>query len=570
MRGKSRTEAMNEFLSEYERWENASNAPPANSPTNHPPPQQSQQRASVVIPAGGVPGVGGGAGGGAHAASSANAAAMNANVGTRRGSALAIQGVIKEGTLYKQRDVFKGWRPRRFVLQEGFLHYYYEQDDVSPRRSMDIAGCKVSAEKSGKFGENDQELFPFVISHIKASKVYTLAADSKEEADDWIAKISTAAQASEGRASGYAAGGHTSILESSAAAGAPSSKFSAFRPEIALANVPPRFLSKLERAVAALVESVDPTAPNWEPMFEKQGIIAKKRAGDVVCVRGDGNVPFSLPDVLSIITNAEGLVDVDAQLQSARMVKAYSSSTFVHQYKYKGVWPASPRDCVCLCHWRLLADSRVVFLAFSEKLDELCPVEDNNVRAELILGGYVLTPVSATETLVQYVVQIDMKLNMATNVLNLMSNSQAMNVFNIKKKLQTTMQNSRSLYAGRKFTFEDLLDATGITGEGGASVATSSASSAPAASSTPAHAPTPAAAAPAPAAHAAPASSSHSTSSGSSSSRSGGGGAGIFQNVKSALSGHKRGSSKAKTAKISTLSLCVLFLPSLAHYIVGK
>jgi hypothetical protein len=39
--------------------------------------------------------------------------------------------------------------------------------------------------------------------------------------------------------------------------------------------------------------------------------------------------------------------------------------------------------------------------------------------------------------------------------------------------------------------------------------------------------------------------------------------------MKSALSGSK-GKNKSKTAKISTLSLCVLFLPSLLHYVVGK
>lgn len=27
--------------------------------------------------------------------------------------------VFKVGTLYKQRDVFKGWRPRKFVLRVG-------------------------------------------------------------------------------------------------------------------------------------------------------------------------------------------------------------------------------------------------------------------------------------------------------------------------------------------------------------------------------------------------------------------------------------------------------------------
>jgi hypothetical protein len=430
MRGKSREQAINEFLTEYDRWEAGGNAGILPSTSS-----QQQPRPSLAPSNSGL----------------ANAVSLGAPASTKRGSVLTIQGVIKEGTLYKQRDVFKGWRPRKFVLQEGFLHYYLEPEDVSPRRSMDIAGCKVIAEKSGKFGENDLELFPFVISHIKASKVYTLAADSKAEADDWIAKISAAAQATEGAGPGQVVG-HTSLMDTPS--GDPNNRCRAYNAEQALANTPKQFLPKLERAVTALVESVDPTAPNWEPMFEKQGIIAKKRSGDVVCVRGDGNVPFALPDVLSVIVNPAHLTDVDAQLQSARLLKSFSNSCGVHHLKYKAVWPAQPRDIVCLYHWRLLNDSRVVCLSFSEKFDDLCGPEEGSVRAELILGGYVLTPLNSNETLVQYVVQIDMKVNMASGMLNLVSNNAPLNVFNIKKKLQTILQNSRSLYAGRKFTYE--------------------------------------------------------------------------------------------------------------------
>ena len=40
----------------------------------------------------------------------------------------AVGSVTKEGILYKQRDVFKGWRPRKFQLQDSFLHYYLEND----------------------------------------------------------------------------------------------------------------------------------------------------------------------------------------------------------------------------------------------------------------------------------------------------------------------------------------------------------------------------------------------------------------------------------------------------------
>ena len=54
----------------------------------------------------------------------------------------------------------------------------------------------------------------------------------------------------------------------------------------------------------------------------------------------------------------------------------------------------------------MLPDNRVVLLSFSERFDELCQLEDGTVRAELILGGYVLTPTTNNDTLVQYVIQV--------------------------------------------------------------------------------------------------------------------------------------------------------------------
>ena len=76
----------------------------------------------------------------------------------------------KQGVLYKQRfvlhlilrllggnhlknnscrDVFKGWRPRVFVLDEQMaaLHYYLQEDEVQsgqPRKSILLSGCTIT------------------------------------------------------------------------------------------------------------------------------------------------------------------------------------------------------------------------------------------------------------------------------------------------------------------------------------------------------------------------------------------------------------------------------------------
>ena len=100
-----------------------------------------------------------------------------------------------KGTLFKQRDVFKGWRPRLFELQDNFLHYYMEESDPLPKGSMDICGCSVTSIKPTKV--DGVEYFPFVITHPNDARTYNLASDKKSTADEWIAKIIEASKKTE-------------------------------------------------------------------------------------------------------------------------------------------------------------------------------------------------------------------------------------------------------------------------------------------------------------------------------------------------------------------------------------
>lgn len=80
---------------------------------------------------------GGGGGGDAGSAGGGEAGGTSSH-GSDTGSIAAS--ITRQGTLYKQRDVFKGWRPRHFVLSDYFLQYYIEPDDVLPRNTLDLTG----------------------------------------------------------------------------------------------------------------------------------------------------------------------------------------------------------------------------------------------------------------------------------------------------------------------------------------------------------------------------------------------------------------------------------------------
>lgn len=102
-------------------------------------------------------------------------------------AAASINAIKKQGLLYKQRDVFKGWRPRHFVLQESLLHYYIDADDPVPRKTLDVSGCSAIAIKSTIV--DGVEYFPFVITHPKSPITYNLASVTKTDSDAWLTAI---------------------------------------------------------------------------------------------------------------------------------------------------------------------------------------------------------------------------------------------------------------------------------------------------------------------------------------------------------------------------------------------
>ena len=87
------------------------------------------------------------------------------------------------------------------------------------------------------------------------------------------------------------------------------------------------------------------------------------------------------------------------------------------------MWPTSARDFTNVVHWRQLTNGSIVIVSFSEKLEDLKPIEDGTIRAELILGGYVLKS-TFTGTSVNYVVQVYIHTNihMRTHTLLMCSN----------------------------------------------------------------------------------------------------------------------------------------------------
>lgn len=289
-----------------------------------------------------------------------------------------------------------------------FLHYYLAKGDDVPKKrydcwlelshsiklfcSVQVFGSTVTSVRSTRVG--DIEHFPFVISHNKSTKTYNLSADSKDAADKWIKALREAS--ARDAPPPTPATTIDRLLERRPLVEDDEREkniSTPLNPEMTRVNIPDKYASKVEKAVENMLKFSN-TDSGWSPMFEKDGVRALKKPGVAICVRSDMMVPYSLLDVYTLLVNESRQKDIDPSLKVAKRVKLFSENTFVEYSRYKQVWPNHPRDFCNLVHWRLLSDGTVVIVKFSEKFDDLCPLEEGVVRAELILSGFVLRPTS--------------------------------------------------------------------------------------------------------------------------------------------------------------------------------
>ena len=198
--------------------------------------------------------------------------------------------VTFEGILYKQRDVFKGWRPRHFKLQDVFLHYYLEKDDINPRKSMELTGCSVDIIKPTKVG--DVEYFPLIISHPKSTKAYNLATLAKADCDAWVDAISQAAsrpavlvnEAESPTVRVLPRRPHASTAKDEDSEVTTNSndtnKGSLVNAQATLQDIPAKYAIKMESAVETLL-TLTKTTEGWDQLFEKKGLYGYRKSGKI-------------------------------------------------------------------------------------------------------------------------------------------------------------------------------------------------------------------------------------------------------------------------------------------------
>ena len=396
--------------------------------------------------------------------------------------------VVKTGKLYKQTEWSKQWKIRYFTMKDNAL-YYSRQDDYGTNVNdcfFLIPGVEVKSGPMVKIKE--EKFFQFIVQHPKDSTSYFLCCQDEADREDWIQKISQISSrrdsisvtdlegespSSTRQPVGEGGGGKSSkpsvVVSDGSYKLAESSDAYPVNVDQTYHNIPRSFHQYVDEAVGALLASVHVDASGWQSIFEDKGVKGYQRQGGQLTVRGDIKMEHDMISVFDMIMNKDLASTVNKQIDLSETKCLLSANSHIQYMRFKRVRPTAVRDMLVLNHWRLLLSGKVVITSFSLgliDLDEesrLMPKDEtgNIVRADLIIGGYVLTPLH-DGTLCQYVVQSDLKGNLPSWITSQVAKEQPRNVGNIKSYLdEKAKKENRPTPKSfpKQFLFQDLQNA---------------------------------------------------------------------------------------------------------------
>jgi hypothetical protein len=329
--------------------------------------------------------------------------------------------ILKEGVLYKQREHLRGWLPRYFTLDQNFLHYYLKKDDILPRNSFQICqGVRVVTDVVAKVS-NGVTYYPFTIMHPNSSQQYHLSAVNLSDSISWAktiqalangetipTSVSSLSQSSNDNANHGKGSKKLSLVDPSHSSNPPQTPVSAtleaedlnelsdFDPiqrKLTLQNLNEEMIAKIERLVEKILSFTVNCSETWTPMFDRHGVVGMKRPGnDLICVRGETMMPYTIPEIYGLISMSEKRKELDPQLDTYTRMKEFSYHTGTEHLLFKAIWPTAPRDFTNITHWRLLKNGTFMTMGFGHQLPD-CPEQEGIVRGNLLIGGYVMQPV---------------------------------------------------------------------------------------------------------------------------------------------------------------------------------
>lgn len=210
----------------------------------------------------------------------------------------------------------------------------------------------------------------------------------------------------------------------------------------------PGIVSRVDNLLQKLNEVYEGTegTDGWITVGNVKGVDIMKRpprAGERPwdCLKGTSVICAPIHYILAYVESLDYRGEWDDMFVKGETVEQYDPITKVARTQFKPVWPASGRDFCNFVVLRELAEG-VFCQAYEAVEHENCPEVKDLVRAEVIIGGFVVKELSSDppSCLVTYITRVDLKGKLPVRLVNKVTSSQPEAVAILRDKLEALYQ----------------------------------------------------------------------------------------------------------------------------------
>lgn len=177
---------------------------------------------------------------------------------------------------------------------------------------------------------------------------------------------------------------------------------------------------------------------SWKFVEESNGVKIFKRdsiSPTAPFVMGTGVVNCSPLILLALVKDVSKKKLWDSMFEKGHKVEDISPFVSIDYQKYKAVWPTDSRDFCNLNSYRINEDGSVI-AGGSSIQHPSCPETKGCIRANLILGGMVVVPISGNKSHVSYLINLDLCGSIPSMIINIISIRQPQIVSALRSALE--------------------------------------------------------------------------------------------------------------------------------------
>jgi len=115
--------------------------------------------------------------------------------------------------------------------------------------------------------------------------------------------------------------------------------------------IPTDYKQRTNDAANNMIRLQATDCPNWDVLYEKDGVKASKLNSGGICVKGEGILPFAIYDIFRLVCTTTRMTELDTQMDRNHKIETLALGSSHEYFRWKAVWPTAARDMTNYSHW---------------------------------------------------------------------------------------------------------------------------------------------------------------------------------------------------------------------------